>query len=147
MPNFQSFYSPPEGLFEFIERNFENRLLSHQHIVALGQHRSNFYKKGSEPPFGPGPFDGVADLFTGYETDPAATPSRYRKEYKSGVVPALAGLVDPVEIGGTLEGFEVDQTANRLRPFARRALIILRPFFVFIRVRKPWVLLRGVLCG
>lgn len=34
-----------------------------------------------------------------------------------------------------------------LRPFARRALMTRRPFFVFILARKPCVRLRGVLCG
>src|SRR5262245_37417053 len=33
------------------------------------------------------------------------------------------------------------QTATRLRPLARRALITARPLAVFIRARKPWVFL------
>ena len=36
---------------------------------------------------------------------------------------------------------------NRLRPLARRLLIIARPDFVFIRARKPWVRLRLMLLG
>lgn len=39
------------------------------------------------------------------------------------------------------------QTAKRLRPLARRALITLRPPFVFMRTKKPCVRARRVLEG
>jgi len=39
------------------------------------------------------------------------------------------------------------QTATRLRPFARRALMIARPLAVFMRTRKPWVFWRWVVDG
>ncbi len=39
------------------------------------------------------------------------------------------------------------QTASRARPFARRALITMRPFLVRIRALKPWVRLRFKLLG
>lgn len=39
------------------------------------------------------------------------------------------------------------QTASRLRPLARRALITARPPRVFIRTKKPWVRARRVLEG
>jgi len=39
------------------------------------------------------------------------------------------------------------ETANLLRPLARRRLITRRPFFVDIRTRKPWVLFLLVLLG
>ena len=38
-------------------------------------------------------------------------------------------------------------TVRRLRPLRRRAERTLRPFFVAMRARKPWVRLRRVLCG
>jgi|GEM_PF-6103731 len=40
-----------------------------------------------------------------------------------------------------------DQTAKRLRPLARRALMIWRPALVFMRARKPWVRLRRTVEG
>jgi hypothetical protein len=40
-----------------------------------------------------------------------------------------------------------DYALRRLRPLARRALIILRPALVLMRARKPWVLLRRKLLG
>ena len=40
-----------------------------------------------------------------------------------------------------------DQALNSCRPFARRALMILRPAFVAIRARNPWVRLRLRLLG
>ena len=39
------------------------------------------------------------------------------------------------------------QTARRLRPLARRALITARPPRVFMRIRKPWVRARRILEG
>ncbi len=39
------------------------------------------------------------------------------------------------------------QSARRLRPFARRRAITLRPPTVAIRARKPWVRFRRRLCG
>ncbi len=147
MPNIQSFYCPPEGFFEFTERNFKNRRLRNQDILTLHEHRGHFQKESPEPSFGSSSFDGVTYFLTGYEAYPVFSFFRYRKEYESRIMPPLVTLVDPVEVCGAPDRFEVYQTANRLRPFARRALIILRPFFVFIRVRKPCVLLRGVLCG
>src|SRR5690606_32977233 len=39
------------------------------------------------------------------------------------------------------------QTARRLRPLARRALMTARPPRVFMRTRKPWVRARRVLEG
>ena len=41
----------------------------------------------------------------------------------------------------------VAQTAKRLRPLARRALITARPPRVFMRTKKPWVRARRVLEG
>ena len=40
-----------------------------------------------------------------------------------------------------------DQTVRLLRPFARRALMTLRPFLVLMRVRKPWTSLRWRFLG
>ena len=40
-----------------------------------------------------------------------------------------------------------NQTAKRLRPFARLALITALPPLVFILTRKPWVLARFVFDG
>ena len=39
------------------------------------------------------------------------------------------------------------QTANRLRPLARLALMMARPPRVFIRTKKPWVRARRVFEG
>jgi len=39
------------------------------------------------------------------------------------------------------------QTASRLRPLARRALMTARPPLVFMRTKKPWVRARRVFEG
>ena len=58
---------------------------------------------------------------------------------------ALAGRrADPA---GAADSGNIDQTARRLRPLARRALITARPPRVFMRTRKPWVRARRVLEG
>jgi hypothetical protein len=43
--------------------------------------------------------------------------------------------------------FEGTETANRFRPFARRRLMIARPFAVRIRTRKPWPRFRRMRLG
>jgi len=71
-----------------------------------------------------------------------------KKEDKVRTVPRPGGLlVDRIEFTGVADALEILYTANRFRPLARRALMILRPFLVFMRVRNPWVRLRGVLWG
>lgn len=60
---------------------------------------------------------------------------------------AFAEPVDTLKLSCLFQLGKTAYTANRLRPFARRALITLRPFFVAIRFLKPCVRLRGVLCG
>ena len=57
----------------------------------------------------------------------------------------------PLEPAGANRGAGQDpegpQTARRLRPLARRALMTARPPRVFMRTRKPWVRARRVLEG
>jgi hypothetical protein len=46
-------------------------------------------------------------------------------------------FVNSVEILLRFDACEILYTANLFLPFARRALMIFLPFFVFIRARKP----------
>jgi hypothetical protein len=39
------------------------------------------------------------------------------------------------------------ETANRFRPLRLRRVMIVRPLWVLIRSRNPWVLLRETLLG
>lgn len=71
----------------------------------------------------------------------AVQPRRRRKGGARHSVFGLVGEVPPP----TPE--QVNQTARRLRPLARRALITARPPRVFMRTRKPWVRLRRVTEG
>jgi len=129
------------------KRRLQNRRLGHQNVIARLHGREHRKKERAKPSFGPGSLDGVADFFTGNEADSTALFPRCREEDERRIVPTFFGFVDAIEIGGFFQGSTTTQTANRLRPLARRALMILRPFLVFIRARKPWVRLRGVLCG
>lgn len=46
-----------------------------------------------------------------------------------------------------VHSIDSDQAERRLRPLARRALMILRPPTVFMRARKPWLRARLRLLG
>ena len=69
-----------------------------------------------------------------------------------GQLEELAAGAQPLLLRKAVPGLDHDYlvaivTARRLRPLARRRLITSRPFFVDIRTRKPWVLLRDTLLG
>ena len=103
---------------------------------------------GAQEPFGAIAGDGIADFFPGDKSDTFEGGLFAKKEDKIGSVPRSGGLfVDRIELTGVANAFKLFYTANRFRPLARRALITLRPFLVFMRVRNPWVRLRGVLWG
>lgn len=53
----------------------------------------------------------------------------------------------PVRRAGLQRPGSRDQALRRARPRARRALIMARPFLVFIRARNPWVRLRLISLG
>ena len=70
------------------------------------------------------------------------------KKYKIGAMPSFCRMfVNTVKRSTRPKTSEMFYTANLFLPFALRAEITFLPFFVFIRVRKPWVLFLGVLCG
>jgi hypothetical protein len=56
-------------------------------------------------------------------------------------------IVGPLEARdhGANDEARAPQTARRLRPLARRALITARPPRLFMRTRKPWVRARRTL--
>jgi len=132
---------------ERAEVGFEDRGFGHEDVGAGSESGEGFDEEGAQEPFGPVAPDGVAHLFPGDERDlrVGAFPE---KEDEPGGMPDFVGpLVDAVELTLAGEGLKVLYTANLFLPLARRALMTLRPFLVFIRVRKPWVRLRGVLWG
>lgn len=92
------------------------------------------------PPLRAVPDHRVSDLLT----------RRYAQASRTEVVPqceaghetasnAGALLVDPGKLRPATQFHRDDETVNLLRPFARRRLSTIRPFFVFMRTRKPWV--------
>jgi hypothetical protein len=109
--------------------------------------RKGFDEECAQEPFGPVAPDGVAHLFPGDEGDTGLGAFLEKEDEPGGVPDLVRPLVDAVELTLAGESAEVLYTANLFLPLARRALMILRPFLVFIRVRKPWVRLRGVLWG
>jgi len=105
-------------------------------------------KVGAKEPFGAVAGHGVADFLSGNKSDTLAGSLFAKKEDEIGGMPRFGGLlVDRIELTGVTDALKIFYTANRFRPLARRALMILRPFLVFMRVRNPWVRLRGVLWG
>ena len=59
---------------------------------------------------------------------------------------AHGSVLDPRQLDGC-GYFAPISTVRRLRPLARRFLMTLRPAAEDIRLRKPWVRLRRLLCG
>jgi len=103
---------------------------------------------GTKEAFGAITCDGIADFFPGDKSDTFERSFFAKKEDEIRSMPRLGGMfVDRIKLTGVSDAIEVFYTANCFRPLARRALITLRPFLVFIRVRNPWVRLRGVLWG
>jgi len=62
-------------------------------------------------------------------------------------VHAFAPSIDELKLAVFFENRKTAYTVSDFLPFARRRLITRRPFLVAIRDLKPWVRLRGVLCG
>jgi hypothetical protein len=111
-------------------------------VIDLGK---GLDEKSAQAAFGPIALDGVAHFFPGDESDAIFVASPEKEDEPGGMPDFVGPLVDAVELTLAGEGLEMLYTANLFLPLARRALMTLRPFLVFIRVRKPWVRLRGVL--
>ncbi len=117
-------------------------------IVSGGKRIDMHKEMGTQETFGAGTLDGIAHLFSGDKSYTILGGIVTVKEDKERGMPRFGGtLVDRIKLTGVSQAVEVFYTANRFRPLARRALMTLRPFLVFIRARKPWVRLRGVLWG
>ena len=65
----QSFHGAAKRLFEFDKRHIQNSGFSHQDIFPAPKERCHLHEKCPQPPFGPGPLNGIADFFTGDNTD------------------------------------------------------------------------------
>ncbi len=137
-----------EGVGSFGIAVFQQGCFGDKHILSGSKLVNVGEKMGTEETFGAVALDGVAYFFTGDKSDTILGGIATIKEDKERGMPRFGGtLVDRIKLTGVSEAVEVFYTANRFRPLARRALMTLRPFLVFIRVRKPWVRLRGVLWG
>jgi len=90
-------------------------------------------------PFGPVANDRVPNLLTGRDPQSGRTKlvpqGETRHEPGS---PSSAAFVHPCKFRPTVK-LVYDDTDNLLRPLARRRLRTVRPFFVAMRTRKPWV--------
>jgi hypothetical protein len=97
-------------------------------------------KQFPDPPFGAVPDHRVPDLLTGCDAQARRTDVVPQPE-AGHEAPANAGapLVDPGKLRPATQFHRDDETVNLLRPFARRLFSTMRPFFVFMRTRKPWV--------
>ena len=99
------------------------------------------------PPLGAVADNGITHFFTGRKAVFSNTLLREIEEDKCVRVHALASSIDELKFAVFFENQKTVYTASDFLPFARRRLITRRPFFVAIRVLKPCVRLRGVLCG
>jgi len=143
----RTFESISESIGESIKFLIDQWFFGYKNILS----RSNFVylsqKQCTQQTLGAIALDCIAYLFAGDECYFMCIIAEI-EDNKIVSVPDLAGLfIDLIETFWVCDTIKMLYTANLLRPFARRALITLRPFLVFMRVRKPCVRLRGVLCG
>ena len=126
---------------------FQEHRLGDQYIVSTFDTVNIFNKMGPQQTLGPVSVNCISYFFTG---DEPYIPfcSAFVEEDEIGCMPCFCSLfIDQAERFTRFESSKVFYTANLFLPFALRAAITFLPFFVFIRVRKPWVLFLGVLCG
>lgn len=97
-------------------------------------------KQFPDPPFSAVSDDRVADLRTGRDAQARQTERVPQPDTRHEATP-YAGtlLVDPGKLRPATQFHLDDETVNLLRPLARRLLSTIRPFFDFMRTRKPWV--------
>lgn len=65
----QSFHGAAKRLFQFSEGHFQYGGFGHQNIFAAPKAGCHLHEKCPQPPFGPGPLNGIADFFTGDNAD------------------------------------------------------------------------------
>jgi hypothetical protein len=98
------------------------------------------HKQDPDPSLGAVPDHRISDLLTG--RDAQARRTEVVPQGETGhEAPSNAGalLVDPGKLRPATQFHRDDETVNLLRPLARRLFSTMRPFFVFMRTRKPWV--------
>ena len=139
----------PNGIepvgFQFREGGLKNGCFGHEDIPAAFQTVDLFDENGTEEPLGPVALHRLADLFAGDECDTFLRICFVEENEKRSVPDLVGSAVDRIEGCLLPDAVEVFYAANLFLPLARRALMILRPFLLFMRARKPWVLFRGVL--
>jgi hypothetical protein len=97
-------------------------------------------KQLPDSPFCAVPDHSVSDLLAGCNAQARRTKVvPQRKTCHEPPSNAGALLVDPGKLRPATQFHRDDETLNLLRPFARRRLSTIRPFFVFMRTRKPCV--------
>jgi hypothetical protein len=117
-----------------------------EHLAAGNNHNINTNqgfvdsKELSNQPFCSISRNRVSNFLAGGNTEPRRTHVVWEGE--TGHEPTAnpgASIVDPCELRPSAQFHRDDDTVNRLRPFARLRLSTIRPFFVCIRTRNPWV--------
>jgi hypothetical protein len=137
----------PPGRRQFGKIGLENGGFGDEDIRSGIEIGKGVDEKSAQAAFGPIALDGVAHFLAGDEGDSMPFVPAKKEDEPGGMPDFVRPLVDTVELTLAGDRPKVFYTANLFLPLARRALMTLRPFLVFIRVRKPWVRLRGVLWG
>lgn len=103
-------------------------------VIDLGK---GFDKESPQTPLGAIALDGVAHFFAGDKGHLRRLAPAIEEDEPRRVPDSVRSFVDSVELTLSRQSPEAFYTANLFLPLARRALITLRPFLLFIRVRKP----------
>ena len=97
-------------------------------------------KQLANEPFRPVTDDRISDFLTGRDTEAGRSDLVWQGEagHEAAPIPG-AMVIDSGELRPAAQFHRDEETLSRLRPFARRRLITIRPFLVCMRTRNPWV--------
>ncbi len=114
-----------------------HRLLCHKNVTAVFQLRGKLREDRPQPPFAAVSYDSISNFLACRETYPFNSLFGKKKENAGACMSTFPAPVDNLKLFIELQRLEIAYTVNFLLPLARRALMILRPFLVAIRVLKP----------
>ena len=133
--------------FQSIIWSLIHRHFGDEDIAAVVQRGTKLGKNCPKPPFSTVSLNGIPDFFTGRESILFLPFSGEVKQGDRLCMRTSTLFIDKLKLTVCPQFCKTVYTVNDFLPFARRALMILRPFFVAMRALKPCVRLRGVLCG
>ncbi len=130
-----------------LKRWFDNRLFCNKNISTIYECIGIVTKESTKPSFRSVSLYSITNLFGGCKSNFTDSILRKKKENNTIWMVPFSFVINILKLFMKLQCIKPAYTVNFLRPFARRLLIILRPFLVAIRALNPWVDFLGLLWG